>query len=92
MSKNTQMNLIYLVVLVPCIILLVVVGFAMNNVIGYLAYLAITIIVGLIVLWQKQRLTVWWIWLILWFSAGFGFPIAVLCLGTKEKRSHTHKQ
>jgi hypothetical protein len=85
MSKNTIINIIYLVILAIGLIVLGVVGFYMNNVIGYIIYIIISISFGILVLIQKHRANTWWVWVLLWVSAGFAFPIAVLCLKYEDR-------
>lgn len=85
MSKNIRINLIYLITWVLGFIILGI-SLAMYNVYGALAYVAITTICGVVALGQKNRLNVWWVWVLMIGSPGVWFPVAVLCLKTKEKR------
>lgn len=86
MTKNTTINLVYAITLFIGLIALVVIGFYMNDVTGYIIYMVISVLCGIVALVQKHRAGVWWVWLLLWLSAGFGFPIAVLCLKAREKK------
>lgn len=81
-----HLNWTYGVALLIGIAILIYVGFIQNNAIGLLAYFIVAIGGGFLVLWAKKRLNVSWIYILLIFSIGLGFPIAVLCL-----RNHTIK-
>jgi len=85
MSKNAIINMLYAVTLIIGLVALGILGFYLNNVIGYIIYMAISIVCGIIALAQKHRLNVWWVWVLLWLSAGFAFPVAVLCLKYKDR-------
>jgi len=84
MSANKTLNLIYGAALLGALVILIVVGFIGNNVLGYIVWMIVAILGGVLTLWQKHRLGTWWVWLLLFFTAGFGFPIAVLCLKAKD--------
>ncbi len=84
MSKNMRLNLIYGAALAIALAILILVGFVGNNVLGYVVWIITAVLGGVLVLWQKRRLSTGWIWILLAFTAGFGFPIAVLCLKAEE--------
>ena len=86
MSKTTIINLLYLVTLIIGLIALSVLGFYLNDVTGFIIYIAISIVCGIVALIQKHRIRTWWIWVLLYLSAGFAFPIAVLCLKYKDRK------
>ena len=79
-----HLNWTYGLVLLVGIAILIYVGFIQNNVIGYIVYISIAIVGGFLMLWAKSRLNVGWVYIVLFFSNGFGFPIAVLCLKNKR--------
>lgn len=85
MGKNMRLSLVYGAALPIALVVLIVVGFVSNNVIGYLVWMITAVVGGMLVLWQKNRLDTGWGWILLFLTAGFGFPIAVLCLKAKEK-------
>ena len=85
MSKNIKLNLVYGAALLIALVILIVVGFINNNALGYVVWMITAILGGVLTLWQKNRLDTSWVWILLLFTAGFGFPIAVLCLKAKEK-------
>ena len=87
MSKNMRLNLVYGAALSIALVVLILVGFIGNNALGYIIWMVTAIVGGFLVLWQKNRLNTGWLWILLIFTAGFGFPIAVLCLRAKEKDS-----
>ena len=89
MSKNMRLNLVYGAALSIALVVLILVGFVGNNVLGYVVWMVTAIAGGVLVLWQKNRLNTSWVWILLLFTAGFGFPVAVLCLKAKEKDSAT---
>jgi hypothetical protein len=55
-------------------------------VVGLITYLVIVIISSPAVLAVKGIKAPWWIYLLFVLSTGLGFPIAVLCLRSKEKQ------
>ena len=85
MSKNMRLNLIYGAALAIALVSLILVGFMADDALGYVVWMLTAIVGGVLVLWQKRRLSTGWIWILLAFTAGFGFPIAVLCLKAKEE-------
>jgi len=76
--------------LVVALAVLIIVGFINNNVAGYIVWMSVAVLGGILVLWQKGQLGTMWVYYLLIFTAGFGFPIAVLCL--KEKRESHSKE
>ena len=80
-----RLNLVYGAALSIALVVLIVIGFIDNNVLGYAVWMITAIVGGVLVLWQKNRLNTSWVWILLVFTAGFGFPIGVLCLKPKEK-------
>lgn len=85
MSRNMRLNLVYGVALSIALVILIVVGFINNNALGYVVWMVTAVLGGVLVLWLKRRLSTGWIWILLAFTAGFGFPIAVLCLKPREE-------
>ena len=85
MSKNVRLNLVYGGALLSALLVLILVGFLRNDAIGYAVWMITAVVGGVLVLWQKNRLDTSWVWILLFFTAGFGFPIGVLCLKTREK-------
>jgi len=85
MSKSMRLNLIYGAALAIALVILILVGFMADDALGYVVWMLTAIVGGVLVLWQKRRLSTGWIWILLAFTAGFGFPIAVLCLKAKEE-------
>jgi len=84
MSKNMRLNLIYGAALAIALVILILVGFVGDNALGYVVWMITAILGGILVLWRKHRLNTGWIWILLFFTAGFGFPIGVLCLKAEE--------
>jgi len=70
------------------LIILIYVGFLQNNVIGYIVYISTVGIGGILTLWAKGRLRTYWVYILLWISAGLLFPIAVICLKNKNQNNN----
>jgi hypothetical protein len=85
MLITKHLNWTYGIVLLLALVFLIYVGFIQNNVIGYIVYISIACIGGILVLWRKRRLNTTWVWILLVLSNGFGFPIGVLCLKSKKE-------
>ena len=95
-----HLNWTYGFALLIGIAILIYVGFIQNSAIGYIVYISVAIAGGFLVLWAKKRLPwgmgssgVSWLYPVLVFTSGLGFPIAVLCLKNKRetKLSETQK-
>jgi len=84
MSRNMKLNLSYGAALAIALVILILVGFVGDNALGYVVWMVTAVLGGILVLWQKRRLNTGWIWFLLFFTAGFGFPIGVLCLRAEE--------
>ena len=79
---NEHLNWLYIFVFVIALIILAIVGFVQNNVIGYLAFLVLNLLGGGWVLWKKGQ-SLWY--LVLVGLIYIAFPFVVLL--SKNKRT-----
>lgn len=79
---NAHLNWFYVLVFVIALIILAIVGFVQNNVIGYLIFLALNLLGGGWVLWRKGQ-SLWY--LVLVGLVYIAFPFVVLL--SKNKRA-----